>query len=170
MKKGQVSLDKAPSLIITLGALALIMGSLGIMLSSFRDSSGMSQTLSIVETGDTFVASNGTNVDFADADAITCSNVAIYNTSTVLTQNFTISNCNALLFEPNVDGQTVSVNYTKTISGRLTQYNATTNGLNSVLNFSEQVPNVGTILGVTLIIISVLGAFALFLRGQGNVF
>ena len=46
-------------------------------------------------------------------------------------------------------------------------YNITTQGLSSLTNLSTQMPTVGTIIGVVVIITVVIGAFA-FGRGQGG--
>lgn len=46
-------------------------------------------------------------------------------------------------------------------------YNISDFGLQGLNNFSIQVPTIGTIIGVALIIVVVVGAFAFFGRGRG---
>lgn len=46
-------------------------------------------------------------------------------------------------------------------------YNISGQGLSGLDNFSEQIPTIGTVIGVALIIGVVVGAFALFSRGRG---
>jgi hypothetical protein len=46
-------------------------------------------------------------------------------------------------------------------------YNVTEDGLSGISNFSDQIPTIGTVLGVALIIVVVIGAFAFFGRGRG---
>lgn len=44
--------------------------------------------------------------------------------------------------------------------------NASQSGLEGLSNFSGQVPTIGTIIGVALIVVVVVGAFAFFLGGR----
>lgn len=60
--------------------------------------------------------------------------------------------------------------FQSTLTANTAEYNATTNGLTGILNFTTQMPTVGTVLGVALIIVAVVGAFAFFLRGQQGSF
>ena len=46
-------------------------------------------------------------------------------------------------------------------------YNISQHGLEGINNFSIQVPTIGTVIGVALIIVVVVGAFAFFGRGRG---
>lgn len=46
--------------------------------------------------------------------------------------------------------------------------NATTGGLSSLTNLSEQVPTVGTIIGVALIVAVVISAFVFFIGGKSG--
>ena len=49
-------------------------------------------------------------------------------------------------------------------------YNITGQGESGLKNFSDQLPTIGTIIGVSLIIVVVVGAFAyVSIRGQGGI-
>lgn len=58
--------------------------------------------------------------------------------------------------------------FKSTLTSGTAAYNATANGETGVLNLSAQYPTVGTIIGISLIIVVVLGAFYfVFMRGGG---
>lgn len=165
-KAQQLTFSGAPALVVTFALIILIAAAMAVGVNSFRDTSSNTVTLSSTDTNNTFTALNATAVTFSTdhSDALTCSEVTIYNvTGTNTTSLFTISSCSATLKEVNQNNTLHTAAYTYTFTGYLTAYNISSQGLTGLDNFSDQMPTVGTMLGVGLIIVVIISAFGFML-------
>lgn len=166
-KKGQaITFENAPRLILLFIVIGMTLGAGTIALAAFRGTADVSTTQS---RSDTFTALNSTGVDFSpDPNIDTCTNVNLFNGTNVVevTSEFTISNCRATLFNNTINNTVTTANYTRTFDVATDSSNAINNSIIGAVNLSAQLPTVGTILGVGLILVVVIGVFAFFaIRG-----
>lgn len=138
-KKG-FQLTEVPQLVIVLLVVAIVLGVSATVLTEIRGTAAMTGTATSLES-DTFTADNVTVQTFnSDSDLISCGSVALYNGTNVkvVTGNFTITGCTALLSDDDAlfNSSTITANYTKTRTTYLYAYNITTDGLASQDSFS----------------------------------
>lgn len=154
-KKAQaISLQSAPRFVLILILLGMLLGAGIIALSAFRTTARITAT-----NANNFTALNQTSVRFAVTGELTCSGVSIVNsTLDDDTAAFTITNCEALLTDNSQNNTNHRASYTAIrISAASTTIN---NSMRGATNLSDQLPTVGTLLGVGLILIVVIGVFA----------
>jgi hypothetical protein len=172
-KRGQaVTLSGSPMLIVTLILIVLLLGAGAVAIQSMRDSSDNTGTASYTDSN-TFAASNTTATYFGDYDsksnpAVTCASAVFYNgtNEVVVTGNMTLSgtgSCYATS-DATYNGETITVNYTVSLTTYKYAYNVSEQGLDTSKNFSDQLPTVGTMIGVALILGVVFGIFVMFRR------
>lgn len=171
-KKAQsTNLQTAPSIIVILVLSVLLLGAGAVAITSMRTTGQATGTRTVTDSNDVAVT-NVSATYYADTDEngvqyTLCSAIAVYNgtNARVATGNATFSNnnCSAIM-DANYPSQTMEFNYTGTRTTYLTAYNASTQGLIGVDNMSTQLPTVGTMLGVGLLLAVVIGVFVLFQR------
>ena len=163
-KKGQaITFGNAPRLILLFVLIGMVLGAGVIALASFRDTTRTSTS----GLSTTFTGSNTTATSFLATTATApCTSVTIFNVTNDITTSFTVTeaDCTAIATVGNFNGITLTANYTA-----FTDSDTTTvigNSIDGSVNLSEQLPTVGTILGVGLILVVVIGVFAFFaIRG-----
>ena len=163
-KKGQaITFDTAPRLILLFVLIGMVLGAGVISLNSFNTSSRPTSGRYVE-----FTAANSTAVSFNDTTVsiYSCGTPVITNgTNHVdITYEFTISNCYATLKNNSYNNLKVNATYTASLEGD--QNKVLTNTVSGGLNMSQQLPTVGTILGVGLILVVVIGVFAYFAMRQ----
>ena len=166
-KKGQVSINNGPNVIISLAVLALITAAMLIGLRAlYTNTAGA--VLTGTDLNSTFTAINATAISFNGTDhpeAITCGNVKIANSTNVdKTASFTIDGCTATLkdISQNNTGHTANYTYTYNQLGpEHTQLNNTALGLGNV---SAQIPTIGTMMSIALVL-GIVFAIFMFRRG-----
>ncbi len=154
-KKAQaITLQSGPRFVLILILLGMLLGAGIIALSAFRTTARETVT-----TANNFTALNQTNVDFSRETELTCSGVSIVNSTLAdNTASFTITNCNALLTDNSQNNTNHRASYTAIrISAASTTLN---NSMTGAVNLSAQLPTVGTLVGVGLILVVVIGVFA----------
>jgi len=183
-KKAQaISLANSPSIVILLGFTVLLAAAIAISIQGLRDTSSLTGRSTEIEDNESFTAFNDTAIDVTTTEqnrlfygdskikfiAGSCRSVDIWNISDAnVTGLFTISGCTVTLDadEGAMNGTSMTANYTYDFNTYQYGYNITDRGLLAVFNISDQFPTIGTILGVALVIVVIVGSFAfLFLRG-----
>jgi len=160
-KAQQLTFENAGQFALILVLIGIIAGAGAIALASFRDTSYTARTKEV----NNFTAQNATSVRFAASNAVTCTGVSFKNSSS---QNydatkFTIVNCEAILKDNTQDGTNFEATYDADVINIVTDI--TNNTLTGSEHFSLQLPTVGTLLGVALILLVVIGVFAMgFIR------
>lgn len=170
-KKGQsMSIDSATNSVIVLVVVILIaaMGAVGLgALQSGSDQTSTSTRLDV----NTFTALNSTSVYFGDTDVegaapVSCVSPTFTNGTAAenITINITVGgagNCYATLKGVAYNNTALSVNYTLTEKTYTTSYNVSKQGILSFRNFSEQMPTVGTMVGIGIILAVIFGIFVM---------
>lgn len=167
-----VTLGNAPMLVLLVVAIIFFVAAGTVALSSFRSQSDMTGTNSRADSN-SITALNSTAVYLSDytahgESALGCAAVSLFNASGIdHAAQFTVSGCYATLNNVTRNNTAYTVNYTLTEKTYLYSYNVSTNGLDGLKNFSIQIPTVGTMLGVGLILAVIIGGFLmLFARNR----
>ena len=158
-KKGQsITFANAPRIVLVFILLGIVLGAGLISLSSMRNANYDS-----VAEDTNFTASNSTYVSFAENDGVVeCDDVIIYGQANALkTANFTIYECTAKL-SATKPGNGASFKASYTASEETQSSDILDETLTGGTNLSLQLPTVGTMLGVGLILTVVIGVFAFF--------
>jgi hypothetical protein len=179
MKKGQlISMANGPWLITMIVMIALIVAAGAVAINAFKTSPDTTAVGTDFYSDSEFVGINSTYVDFTPSDLvydgvgnahiIGCSDAAIINDtdSIDLTTSFTVSGCTARLDVVELNESTFHANFTYTYHVYKASYNVSNKGEVSLGNFSVQLPTTGTMLGVGLILVVVIGIFAYFAKGR----
>lgn len=154
-KKGQATLEGAPKLILLFVLIGMLLGSGIIALSSFRTSSRTSGVAQV----NNFTALNQTVVSFAVGQEVSCSGVSIVNsTGTTNTASFSVTNCSATLSDNSQNNTNHQATYTAVNNNEATDVLG--DAVSGGVNLSTQLPTIGTLIGVSLILIVVIGVFA----------
>lgn len=161
-KKGQaITFQSAPGVILTLVLIGMVLGAGVIALAAFRDST-------VITTGqvNNFTALNSTAVRFAASTALTCSGTTFVNsTGQDDTSSFTVSDCTASLTDNTQNNTNHQATYTATVEDT-DAATAINNTISGAVNVSQQLPTVGTLVGVGLILLVVVGTFLFFGKRQ----
>jgi len=162
-KKAQaLNLSSAPRFVLILLLIGMLLGAGIIALSSFRTTARET-----VSSANNFTALNSTAVTFGKTDELTCSNVVIINSTLVdTTSKFVITNCQAMLTDNSQNNTNHRATYTAIRTTAASQ--TLNNSIRGASNLSAQLPTVGTLLGVGLILTVVIGVFMfMLLRNRG---
>ena len=153
-KAQAISLQSAPRFVLILILLGMLLGAGIIALSAFRTTARET-----VAAANNFTAVNATNVDFSVAGTLTCSGVTIINSTLEdTTSKFVITNCEALLTDNSQTATNHRASYTAIRTSAASD--ALNNSMRGAINISTQLPTVGTLVGVGLILVVVIGVFA----------
>lgn len=154
-KKAQaITLQSGPRFVLILILVGMLLGAGIIALSAFRTTARETIT-----NANNFTALNHTDVRFAVTGELTCSAVTIVNSSIVdTTSKFTITNCNAFLTDNSQNNTNHRASYTAIRTSAASS--AIDNSMTGAVNISSQLPTVGTLVGVGLILVVVIGVFA----------
>jgi len=179
MKKAQfISLSNGPWLVTTIVIIVLVVGVGAVALNSFKTSSDTKSTSSAFYSDSEFTGINASYVDFkptalvydaeGNTNLIACSGTRIKNDSNNVdvTTNFTVSGCTARLDWVAYNNTAFHANFTYTYNVYKHAYNVSNQGEKSLSNFSLQMPTVGTMLGVGLILVVIIGIFAYLSKGK----
>ena len=177
-KKG-FGLTDIPNLAIVLVVFAVLLGIGAQMLGTLKSTSTMTTTGTAFYSNKTFVANNATAVDLTPSALLTdsygetlfvlssCTGVVLVNESNteIVTGNFTVSGCTALLSanDGTLNATNVKANFTYTYNVYNLNYNITRDGENATSDFSDWQGTFAVILAASV----VLGLVALYIM-RGN--
>lgn len=175
--KGQaVNLSGAPMLIVIIMFTILLASAAALALNAIRDSTGNTGTETLTEMQKNLAAATATyfaNYDSYAQPASTCTVSTVYNTTNnILVQgaaNRTISGAGNCYVNVSSTWGNVNVTSANVYTTYAYGYNVSYFGLEGMMNFGEQLPTVGLVVGVAIVVTVVIGAFWAFLQGQtGN--
>lgn len=158
-----ISLNDAAPLMLTLVTIGFLIGGGLLAMGSFQTTGG-TQTAGL----ENITLDNGTAVQLSynNIHSVTSAKIAA-NGTTIPSSAYTVGLLAGTITLTNAayDGNSSEISYT--YYARDAFYNGTQYGKNSITNFSDQLPTVGTILGVAMIIFVALMAFA-YIGGRKN--
>ena len=156
-----MELKDTPNILLSIIVTILILASTMIALSSFKGSSGVYTTLN--DLNQSFTVGNNTFVRFADAgeEAVTVTAVRYSNGTTLEAAKYTTRVETGEINVTTVDG-TYYADYSYKAG---TAYNISKSGQTTLTNMSSNLPTVGTVIGITLLIGLLVGMFMRYRNG-----
>ena len=153
-----MELKDAPTILISIIVTVMLFGAMMLAFDGFKASSGV--YTSIAETNRSFTSANNTFVGFSAAghEVLAVSAIRYSNQSVLGTQWYTLSISTGRVNITSLD-QTYYVDYTHKGGNA---YNITKSGETSLTNMSTNLPTVGTMIGITLLIGLLVGMFMRF--------
>lgn len=175
-KKG-FQITEVPSLIIVLIVITIVLGIGASILSNVQQTSTYSGLATAFYENSSFVALNGTEVDFTPSDIVldsggkvhlvsgSCTGVILVNESHMdHTTEFTVTGCSALLSNTTRNNTNYKANFTYTYNEYYIAYNITQQGMDAQYSLSSW-QGTWVIIIAAAIVLGILGKYFFFKGG-----